>query len=352
MPTFLGNWEVESDLVVPEGIPFLRYEHPASSYTVFLRNIDEKRRDDLTFISMQLVFDAPTLDETRTIGEQHAKEFLDYLAFTTNLKVRLRALLHIYSWEQNSELRDGLIWSRAYAQDDAPYNALIDPILSTVNLLQTHETTPGLRRALKWFSTGIAARVPDEQFTYFWFVIEHVAQIIKATSPVPTTCPTCRSPLFCETCGASPLHRPYPKQAIEQLFSKYITDDAAEAYDRLNTARNMLMHGEETATIERELQIEFTELVNRLGALAWVALLNQFVPVLLNKKPTFLETNQYVRMNLSGWARIQTAFVPNFANPDPKHFPDIKFTMVRPDQDDSPSPAAFAQPTTEHRTSD
>ena len=77
------------------------YHHPASTYTVFLRNINQDRPDDLTFISMQLVFEAPTLVEAKAVGEQFAKEFLDYLAFTTNLKVRLRTLLQIYSWEQD-----------------------------------------------------------------------------------------------------------------------------------------------------------------------------------------------------------------------------------------------------------
>ena len=343
MPRFLGNWEVESDLVLPEGTPFLRYDRPASTYTVFLRNIRQERGDDLTFISMQLVFDAPALREAKAIGEQFAKEFLDYLAFATNLKVRLRTLLQIYSWEQGSGMREGLIWTRAHAHDDAPYDALTDPILNTVGLLQTHEVPPRLRRALKWFSTGLAARAPDDQFAYFWFVIELVAQLIKEPAPVPDKCPTCRSPLFCETCGTSPVHRPYPKQAIEQLFSRYVKDEPEAAYRRCKSARDMLMHGEDTVAIERELQIEFPDLVNKLGNLAWVALLNQFVPVLLNKQPEFLQTNQYIRVNLSGMAHIQTAFVPNFANPDPAHFPDFKFTLVRPDEQVPQSAAASAQ---------
>jgi hypothetical protein len=103
------------------------------------------------------------------------------------------------------------------------------------------------------------------------------------------------------------------------------------------------MHGEETASIERELQIEFPDLVNSVGKLAWVALLNQFVPALLNKRPEFLETNRYVVMNLSGMAHVQTAFVANFANPDPAHFPNFQFTLVRPDQQ-APQSGAMSAP--------
>jgi hypothetical protein len=35
---FLANWEVESDIILPQQIPFVRHEHPAGTYTVFLRN--------------------------------------------------------------------------------------------------------------------------------------------------------------------------------------------------------------------------------------------------------------------------------------------------------------------------
>jgi hypothetical protein len=337
MGRFIGNWEVESDMVVPDGTPFVRYDHPASTYTVFLRNISDTRNDDLTFISMQVVFDAPALFEAKEIGEKLAKEFLDYLAFTTNLKVRLRTLLQIYSWEQGSGMREGLIWTRARAHDDAPYPVLDDLILKTIGLLQSQEAAPRLRRALKWFSNGIAARSPDDQFAYFWFVIELVAQIVKQTAPVPDKCPKCKTPLYCETCGTSPLHRPYPKQAIDQLFSKYVNDEPEVAYQRSNDARNMLMHGEEVTSIERELGIEFTDLVNQLGQFAWVALLNQFVPVLLNKQPSFLQTNQYVRMDFRGMAHITTAFMPNFDNPDPAHFPNFKFTLIEGDQSAQPN---------------
>lgn len=343
MPRFLGNWEVESDMVLQNGKPFLRYDHPAAAYTVFLRNIREDRADDLTFISMQLVFDAPALTEAKSVGEKHAKEFLDYLAFITNLKVRLRTLLQIYGWEQGSGMRDGLIWTRAHSHDEAPYDALTDPILKTVGLLQAYEAPPKVRRALKWFSNGIAASAPDDQFAYFWFVIELVAQLIKEPAPVPDKCPTCKSPLFCEKCDMSPLHRPYPKQAIEQLFSRYVAKEPKVIYERYNAARNMLMHGEETASIERELGIKFPDLVDELGKLAWWALVNQFTPALREGRPEFLQTNRYVRMNVSGMAHIQTAFVPNFENPDPANFPGITFTLNRSAREGSQSPVTSPQ---------
>lgn len=58
---------------------------------------------------MQLLFDAPELRKAQAIGEQFDKEFPDYLAFATNLKVRLKTLFRYLNWEQGSSMREGLI---------------------------------------------------------------------------------------------------------------------------------------------------------------------------------------------------------------------------------------------------
>ena len=59
----------------------------------------------------------------------------------------------------------------------------------------------------------------------------------------------------------------------------------------------MLMHGDEVDAIESPLEMEFPELVNAMGHLAWVSILNQFAPSLINKAPRFLSTSRYVYMN-------------------------------------------------------
>jgi hypothetical protein len=323
---FLANWEVESDIILPSEIPFLRYEHPHSTYTAFLRNIPE-RRNELTSLSMQLIFEAPSLMDAKSVGEALAKEFLDYLSFASNLKARLRAVIQIFNWEPNqSDMREALYYSRSYAQDDAPYEAPDQSLLDTIAILQSQPVSPRLRRALKWFANGVRTLFPDDQFAYFWFVIELVAQHIKEPSPVPDKCPSCRTPLYCPMCGATPLHRPYPKQAIEQLFHKYITDEPADFYALASEARNLLLHAEEVATIEVRCKIEFPRLVNDLGRLAYVAIFNQFAPVLMHKRPTFLQASHFVHMNMSGVAHMQVGFLADLNNPNPATFPKVELT--------------------------
>lgn len=327
MTKYLANWEVESDVILPEGIPFLRYDHPAATYTAFLRNIPETRHD-LTYLSMQIVFDAPSLKDAQKVGEPLAKEFLDYLSFMTHLKLRLRDIRQIFDWERDSAAgRDAIYFTPNYAHDDAPYDMLTQPVLDTITMLQQQPTNPRLRRALKWFSNGVSSQYYDDQFAYFWFVIELVAQLMKDTSPVPDRCTTCHTPMYCPTCESSPLHRPYPKQAIQQLFGKFVKDPTDIFYRHATEARNMLMHGDEVSAVEQKLGIDFAKLVDHLGRLAWAAIFNQYTPGLVGKTPFLIQTNQYVHMNMLGAAFVQTGFAPNFDNPDPAHFPKIDFTV-------------------------
>lgn len=192
MPRFLANWEVETDIILPDDTPYLRYDHPGGRYTAFLRNIAEDR-GGIFFLSMQFIFEAPALTEARDVGEPLAKEFLDYLTLASNLKARLRNILQIFNWEPDSPaMRDCLYFSPSAAHGGGPFEALQKPLLDSVAMLQSHTVDPRLRRALKWFANGVAAHAPDDQFSFFWFVIELVAQHIRNPAPVPDKCPVCR----------------------------------------------------------------------------------------------------------------------------------------------------------------
>jgi hypothetical protein len=328
---YLANWEVESDIIVPEGTPFVRYDHPAAEYTVFLRNIPGKS-NDTSNLSMQFIFDAPSLKEARETADLRARQFLDFLSLGSNLRVRLRNLLNIFDWEPgNDAMRECYYFARPTAHDDAPYDYLGREFLDSIAMLQAHSPNPRLRRAMKWFGNGVATKVPDDQFAFFWFVVELIAQMTKDPEPVPDKCPKCHGPLHCPACGTTPHHRPYQKQAIEQLFLRICADgpvDGPTFYRQASGARNMLMHGDEVKAIEASLDIEFSDLVDTMGKLAWMCIVNQFAPVLVGKKLTFFQADQYVYMNLSGAAHMQVGFVPNFDNPDPAHFPKVDFSMV------------------------
>jgi len=258
-----------------------------------------------------------------------ANELLDHLAFVCCLKLRLRDLLHVFDWEPVRDgLRQCLYGTRQYLHDGAPFEALQQRLLDTVGTLQTQPLNSRLRRALKWFSNGVAARYQDDQFAYFWFVIELVAQIIKEPTRVPDKCPNCRGPLYCEQCKTTPLHRPYPKQAIQELFLKYGPTDADKFYRDAADARNMLMHGTDVPTIEVDLNVEFSQLTDQMGRLAWTAIANQFIPAMVGKNPSFLRPSTFSSLHLTAYANMEVGYDPDFDNPDPANFPKIEFSVT------------------------
>lgn len=328
MTRIMANWDVEADITLPDDTPFLRYDHPQDRYTVFLRRAPSEENNPLKH-SLQIVCDAPSLREAHDITETHAREFLDYLTYSSNLRTRLGKPQQIFNWEPSSAehgMRDALYYHTSPA-DEPPFAAIEPTLLESIALLQRSDIDPRLRRALKWFSNGIAAPYQDDQFTFFWFVLELVSQIVRDVTPVPDRCPKCREPLFCQECNASHLHRPYPKQAVEALFEKTISGDWHLLHGRAFRARNMLLHGDELKNIELELGMEFPRLIDDIGKFAWVAIFNLFAPSLIGFQPGFYQASTYGRMNIVFSANMQFGFTPDFENPDPASLPKVQLSM-------------------------
>jgi hypothetical protein len=255
---------------------------------------------------------------------------LNHLTFATNLRTRLRDLRHIFNWEPGNDFREAFYFAGRNGHDDAPYPFMHKSILDSIGMLQENEPNPRLRRAMKWFSNGVATRFYDDQFVYFWLAVELIAQNAKDPTPVPDRCPKCKGALFCEACNDTPTHRPYQKQAIEQLFLKVCNGsplDGPTFYTQASTARNMLMHGDEVKAIEDVLGIEFGHLVDQMGKLAWTCILNQFVRVLIGKQPMFLQPNRYIYVTMDASVHINIGFKPNFENPDPAGFPKVNVSV-------------------------
>jgi hypothetical protein len=328
MTRIMANWDAEADITLPHDTPFMRYEHPQGKYLIFLRKAPPEQNNPLK-LSLQLLCDAPSLAEAHDISESHAKEFLDYLSYTSNLRTRLGKPQHIFDWEPSTKehgIRDALYYHTS-PTDEPPFAEIHPNLLETIALLQRNDLDVRLRRCLKWFSNGIAAQYQDDQFTFFWFVVELVAQIAKDVTPVPDRCPKCREPMFCPSCNATHLHRPYPKHAVEALFQKMVKGDWQTFHGRAYRARNMLLHGDELVNIEKELGIEFPRLIDDVGKLAWTAILNRFAPSLVGTRPAFYQASTYGRSNVIFAASIQVGYTPDFENPDPTKLPDVKISM-------------------------
>jgi hypothetical protein len=126
--------------------------------------------------------------------------------------------------------------------------------------------------AMRWYRLAIQASIIEEQFSYFWFALEIASENLKGTEKVPSKCPRCQGPLFCEKCGDHPTHRRYPGEAIRQLIQRVHPEGADEIFNTLQTIRHTLMHGGRISSVISELPRDEQEAVNKLAFVTWQAI--------------------------------------------------------------------------------
>ena len=148
---------------------------------------------------------------------------------------------------------------------ELPYPVLTSAIFKSVEVFAEAKISDRMRRVLRWFARGVRSPYPDDQFQYFWFVVELLAQLDKVPEQVNDLCSKCRHPLYCEKCGMHPTHRPYPKQAILGLFGSTISDEPDVFFVKANKVRNCLLHGDDIRRVEIEVQLGIGEMVDKLG---------------------------------------------------------------------------------------
>lgn len=107
-----------------------------------------------------------------------------------------------------------------------------------------------------------------------WLALEIVAESTKERERVPVTCPACGGALHCAACHTAPTRVPMAKQAIESLIAAIAGKAAPDVSKRQFIARNGLMHGRSTVSIEAECGQQFEHVVNELGRLAWEAIMS------------------------------------------------------------------------------
>ena len=161
-------------------------------------------------------------------------------------------------------------------QYDDPQPFLQTDTARTIERLLEFDIPPAIRRAMRWYRLGINETWPDDQFMYFWFALEIVAEFQKSSEKVSDKCPHCHSPLYCESCEKHPVHKPYPKQVIRDLLKMVDKNCDDEIIKLLDKTRNSLMHGSTLKEIEDSLPQPHEEIVDILGRLLWRAIVSQF----------------------------------------------------------------------------
>ena len=162
---------------------------------------------------------------------------------------------------------------RNFPDPNLPQLVLTPELASTVEALLRSDGEQELTQALHWFAAAVSAGPSDEQFELFWFSIETMARHTRDKAKVPDLCPHCREPLYCPKCEANPTHRPYPSQAIQQLFARHVSDQPDRAYLATSAMRHALLHGDRVSRVEEEHGLTLSQLVDIVAKVARAALL-------------------------------------------------------------------------------
>lgn len=318
----VANFEVASDVSVVADDQVLNICDPRDAFKALIRNIPRSEFTTPFLLSFHIYFDAETLDDAPDIAEGHLATCLNMLAFTTGSGFRKHRIRHIADAEPplHGIMRDVRMWGDRIEYDD-PQPFLDGEHATTIERLLEFEIPPAIRRALRWYRLGIDASALDDQFTYFWFALEIVAEFQKPTTKVNDKCPHCQSALYCENCETHPQHRPYAKQAIRALLmdADEECDDATVAL--LDKTRNSLMHGATLKEIEGSLPAPHESVIDTLGRLLWKALIRQFPKETFDGSLVMGVPSSYVHYKGTPVAHIKTV-VPV----DPTGHFDLNFT--------------------------
>lgn len=327
--TYMADFEISSIACIDMDLSSIVMNHPKGDYSIQMENIDVEPGKDKAIMSVQVIFPSNDIEEAKELGREHLKEYLDILTFSTCMAFKIENFNKIADWTPGLKEIDCIIFNN-FPADDRPYPVIEDKLLQSIDHLLQADIPESFRRVVKWFSSGVSAYYLDDKFQYFWFAIELLAEIIKNSEKVNDFCPKCHKALYCESCEEHPLHKPYPKQSIEALFKRYITDIPEEAFKETNQVRNDLMHGKEISQIEEKRNIEFSIIVDKTGQIAWTAIFDTYLKY-FNGPPKKIKFNlirpsTFCSKTLTTGAHIKY----QCSNPDVPRVKDIPTINVEP----------------------
>lgn len=314
----MAQFDIKSEMAMSTDIQHLKLHAPDNSFVFVIRSMKiDQETGDVTF-RCNMEFESISLEKSREEVTELIRRILDMLALITQSDIRFSRLHKIFDWTPNLTMRRGyfFIYDPPKPEPDLVFN---EQIFETGNLLLHSNISEKLASALRWFRLGLTGESAEEQFQNFFFALEIIAAIKKPADKVNDKCAKCGNPLFCEACQNHPMHRPYPKQAIEQLC-KQIAPDNLDFFPVIDQVRNMMMHGTSSSHIEQKTGIPLNQIVDPLGRVAWNALIRTVLEGLpKNKRPRELQiamANTYVKWDIEAAAIIETV-VPNDSDGNP-----------------------------------
>ena len=274
MKKWLADYRIKSKLQFPVATPSVSFKVGDAEVTV-----SNASQSDLPNKSLaaQIAVLADDIKTAESLALTKITEVLHLLSFTTGSGFRISRKRFIMDWSPGVEIREQFAYGYDHETDRWP--DLKEGYFLTVQEIDRTPHVNKLRTALRWYAAATRSTVPEDQFQYFWFVMELLAEFTKGKELVADKCQVCHGDLYCPRCAAVSQHRPFPRQAIEDLLDRIKV--APERKRDLFRIRNGMMHGNTREEIEADIQkqspeFEISHAVDFIGGCAYMALFNSF----------------------------------------------------------------------------
>lgn len=241
-------------------------------FSVSLRNDAPDEQGHVTGFIATVIGPASSLDEAiheHAIQLAHA---LDYLSLVTRCRYRIGEPLRAIEWEPGPGRRKMLAFLR-FDGRYPPLPRLSQRYFDGGRVILHDALEPFLLTAARYFRLALLDKSAADQFIKFWHALEVIAENTIERALTPITCRKCSSPISCAECGHEATRFPFPKDAIKEVLNRLKVPDLEDNFKHLLTARNSLMHGGNSKTVERKCGVPLTTLVNRLGSIVQAAII-------------------------------------------------------------------------------
>jgi hypothetical protein len=273
----LADFLLDSDLCLKDGEAPITIRAPNNEFSITITNATAAdRASDDVVLSAQLTFNSDVFDQSlRSVAQDKLGAALNFLVFATNRKLAITRLKKIIDWTPGLSDRKAFIYAEKPEWEIAT-PGLAHAYADTVEWMLAMDPMVEQQTAMRWYRRGVEATTIEDQFSYFWFALEIAAEALKSVERVPSKCPKCNSPLYCEQCGTHPKHRRYPGEAIRQIVERFYPKNADEMFKPLELIRHTLMHGGRIASLAGKLPGDAQSAVNIMAYVSWHALLLMF----------------------------------------------------------------------------
>ena len=323
MPKFRADYNVKSTLVLHGSNQELILSN--DPLIIIKNDSADTTTGHVHGLDVQVVGDCESIDQAPNALRNLLAQKLDVLAFTTQSAFQIEQCYRVIEWEAHKKDRS----MRALQRFDPlfpPEPNLIAEFTESAQRISDKVTDKHILRALRYFRYGLLGKQPEDQFQNFWLVLEVIGNGIKGDQPEPLICPECGANAQCAACSHVPQRTPIPKDAIKKLVEEVFPTDHQTAFKDLDKTRNGLLHGRLSESIEKELSIPFSDVVNAAGALAWHAIMRS-LPEFDQPLDMGQRDGNYVSIDLIAGPTLSIEHTEASEHPSENKIPKVEIKM-------------------------